>query len=61
LARLDFNADSKAGQVWRSTSKYFRFALDTILFFADNTPNIIKAMTEESTSVEAAREVWSIG
>ena len=44
-----------------STSKYFRFALDTILFFADNTPNIIKAMTEKSTSVEAAREVWSIG
>jgi len=44
-----------------SAGKYLRFALDTIMFFADNTPNIIKAVTEESTSVEAAREVWSIG
>jgi len=25
------------------------------------TPNIRKAMTEESTSVKAAREMWSIG
>jgi hypothetical protein len=38
-----------------------QFALDIIPFFADNTPNILKAVTEESTSVEAAREVWSTG
>jgi len=38
-----------------------RFALDIIPFFADNTPNIIKAMTEESTSAKAARDVWSTG
>jgi hypothetical protein len=55
LARLDFNAESKAGQA------HLMIALDIIPLFADNTPNSIKAMTEESTSAEAAREMWSIG
>jgi hypothetical protein len=42
-------------------SAFFQFALDTILFSADNTSQHIKAVTEESTSAEAAREAGSIG
>jgi hypothetical protein len=33
-----------------------QFALDIPSLFTDNTPQQIKAMTEESTSVEAARD-----
>ena len=37
------------------------FALDIIPVFADNTFNLLKATTEESTSANTARDVWSIG
>ena len=36
------------------------FALDIIPFFVDNTPNIIQAMTEESMSANAARDVGAM-
>lgn len=45
----------------RLVKRILMIALDIIPLFADNTPNNKKAMTEESTSVEAAREMWSFG
>jgi len=44
-----------------SHKRILQFALDIISFFVDNIPNIIQAMTEESMSANAAREVWSNG
>ena len=41
--------------------RILRIALDIILLFADNNPQHQKAKTEESTSAEAARDVWSMG
>ena len=61
IGGLDFNAESRAGQVRFFSKRVLRFALDIPSFFADNTPNIRKAMTEESMSANAARDVWSIG
>ena len=40
---------------------FFDLPLTVLTFLRIITPNIRKAMTEESTSVKAAREVWSIG
>jgi len=41
----------------RQVKRILCFALDIILFFADNTTYSLKAMTEESMSAKAAREV----